>query len=115
MKTSLKKHRRMSRLIKKQAADTRTVAEFCRQHRIKTGKFFYWKRKIDELETRHEEKCQSQSVSASPFIPIALPSARERGHVEKIELIFPSGVRACIHSSTGLAALETILQTCGNQ
>jgi hypothetical protein len=105
----------MSNLIKKQASGTRTVAEFCRRHGIKPGKFFYWKRKMKDLRIRPARHSQPQRSSGGAFIPVTLPTSRGVEHTEKIELHFPSGLRACIPTSTGMAALKTILKACGKQ
>jgi len=48
------------------------------------------------------------------FIPIALPAISDTELSDKIELHFPSGLRAYIPASTGTTALKAIIKTCGN-
>ena len=115
MKPSLQKNRKMSRLIKQQSSGTQTVTEFCRGHRIKPGKFFYWKRKLKELGSSPASNSRPLSSAGRAFIPVALPASQAVEHTEKIELHFPSGLRACISTSSSMAALKTILKTCGKQ
>jgi hypothetical protein len=105
----------MSNLIKKQAAGSLTVTEFCQRHRIKPSKFFYWKNKMKECGKSPARDSQSPNGSAGGFIPISLPGMhRNTEFGDKIELYFPSGLRACIPASTGEAVLKTIIKACGN-
>jgi hypothetical protein len=113
MKISSKTNRSMASLIKKQAAGTQTVTEFCRMHRIKLSKFFYWKKKMKERGKSPTGDSQSPNGSAGSFIPISLPAVHSTELADKIELHFPSGLRACIPVSTGTAALRTIINACG--
>lgn len=104
----------MPRLIKKQAAGNQTVAEFCQSHHIKPHKFFYWKRKIKERGKNSTKDVRSTSKPHEAFIPISLPAISDTELSDKIELHFPSGLRAYIPTSTGTTALKAIIKTCGN-
>lgn len=115
MKTSLKKNRSMASLIKKQATGTQTVTEFCRKHRIKPGKFYYWNRKLNDLEQKHTRDFSSTDCSTGAFVPVAFPAIQAEEITDKIELHFPSGLRVWIPTSAGSATVKTILQTCGNK
>ena len=104
----------MPHLVKRQMAGNLTIAEFCRRNKIKPNRFLYWKKKMKEHGKTPTGYSHYPNGSAGAFIPISLPGVHRTELADKIELHFPSGLRACIPASTGTAALRAIIKACGN-
>lgn len=100
----------MPDLVRKQQAGNLTIAEFCRRHRIRLSKFFYWKKKMKKSKEITIDKSQTDTCSSSTFLPISLPVSRGPG----VELVFPSGLKAVIPVTIRPDSLKSIIKACSN-
>ena len=114
MEISSKSRQKMPKLVKKQAAGNLTIADFCRRHQIRPNTFFYWKKKLRE-NGKSDSGDSHNLTRSSGFVPITLSSTQDNSLPDKIELYFPTGIRASIPVSAGSNAIHTIIRACGKR
>jgi hypothetical protein len=103
----------MRNLISEQESGSKTVDKFCRRHKISTNKFYYWKKKLKTDRPNESGHANAATEPAAPFFPVTFPAIDKMTATEKIELYFPSGLRASLPVSSSPAAIKTILELCG--
>lgn len=92
----------MFSLLRKWKKSEQSKSDFCRQHGMKLGVFYYWLSKLE----KEKEKAKQQGK----FISMHLPKKIEPHQKGLIEIYYPNGVRMLLHELTDLSVLPMLSQ-----
>jgi len=82
------------RHIDRQESSTHTIKTYCDQHKLSSGMFYYWKRKLNGMSSR-EQFAEVQIINHEVF-------------ASAIHVRFPTGVEMWFDSITEAAFLRTL-------
>jgi transposase-like protein len=105
-KHDAEKARSWERTIRAAACSGVSIQEFCRQRKLKTSQFYWWRRRLEETRKRRTLRPQSASGERTSF---ALVSDHQRTADAGIELVLGDGRRLRISKGVDEATLRAVL------
>jgi transposase len=106
MQRDAEKEQYWQRVIREAARSGISIREFCRQHRLKESRFYWWQRTLNERrEQRATPKQDTNNKHASFALVSDEPGAVDAG----IELVLSDGRRLRISKGVDEETLRTVL------
>ena len=98
--------------IREAARSGLSVREFCRRHKLKESRFYWWQRKLRaQTDARSRRRSRGGQVKEATFALVSdAPGALEAG----IELVLADGRRVRIGKGVDPETLQTVLVTLGS-
>jgi len=107
----LKKRQFWQRTIHEAVRSKLSIREFCRQHRLKEGQFYWWQRRLNgQRRTQGLQRHKTNGTTASFALVSNDPGAGDAG----IELILRDGRRLRISRGVDEQTLRAVLEAVGS-
>lgn len=90
-------------LINKWKRSNKSKQDYCSQHGMKVGVFYYWLSKLEKEEERGKKE-------QGKFLSMEISRKDEPTKNGLIELHYPNGVRLVLHELQDLSALPQLIQ-----
>lgn len=100
---------RWSKIVERAEASRLAIRQFCQQHEVDEGQFYYWRRRLQQEAEAGKAGARSKAapgfVLVQPARPVASPVV--------LELVLEGGWRLRIPSPVDEAALSVVLKALG--
>lgn len=109
-KQDIEKERYWQQMIREAIRSKHSIREFCRQHRLKESRFYWWQRRLNMTRHPRARKRQGSKDNLASFALISNdPGAADAG----IELILQDGRRLRISRGVDEQTLRAVLAAVG--
>jgi len=109
-------------LVREQTESGVSVTRYCREHGIGVRKFYYWKKKIQELKQSHGEETSPERSRGRPrktnsvFLPVQLSKAKpEKSSETSLTILLKSGHKILAPCSMKSDELKNLLNALENR